>query len=76
MDPKLQEQLDEQEVKINQIYESVQKTERYLRLTFWVTIALVVLPLLAALFIIPSVLSSFSSSSSDLTEVLELYNTI
>ncbi|MBP6881595.1 MAG: hypothetical protein KBC35_03135 [Candidatus Pacebacteria bacterium] len=62
MDPKLQEQLDEQEIKINQIYESVKKTERYMRITFWVTIGVVVLPLLLALFIIPPMVSSLTSS--------------
>lgn len=62
MDPKLQEHLNEQEVKINQIYESVKKTERYMRLTFWVTIGVVVLPLLLALFIIPPMVSSLTSS--------------
>lgn len=75
MDPKLQEQLDEQEIKINQIYESVKKTERYMRFTFWVTIAVVVLPVLLALLIIPSVISSVTSSS-DLDAVMKLYGNI
>lgn len=75
MDPKLQEQLDEQEIKINQIYESVKKTERYMRFTFWVTIAVVVLPLVLALFIVPSVISSLTSSS-DLDAVMQLYGNI
>jgi hypothetical protein len=72
MDPKLQEQLDEQEVKINQIYESVKKTERYMRLTFWVTIGIVVLPVLLALFIVPPLISSLTSSFGDLTDVYQL----
>ncbi len=67
MDPKLQEQLDEQEIKINQIYESVRKTERYLRWTFWVTIGMVVLPILLALFIIPPLVSEMGRSLSGLT---------
>jgi Na+-driven multidrug efflux pump len=71
MDPKLQEQLDEQEIKINQIYESVKKTERYMRLTFWVTIGIIVLPLLLSLFIIPPLISSFSGSLDGLTEVYQ-----
>lgn len=67
MDPKLQEQLDEQEIKINQIYESVRKTERYLRWTFWVTIGMVVLPVVLALLIIPPLVSEMSESLSGLT---------
>ncbi|NCN11951.1 hypothetical protein GW937_01360 [Candidatus Kaiserbacteria bacterium] len=75
MDPKLQAQLDEQEIKINEIYQSVKKTERYMRWTFWVTMAMVVLPVVLALFIIPTVFSSLTSSS-ELSEVLELYSNI
>ncbi len=67
MEPKLQEQLNEQEIKINQIYESVKKTERYLRWTFWVTIGMVVLPVVLALFIIPPLVSEMSESLSGLT---------
>jgi type IV secretory pathway component VirB8 len=67
MDPKLQEQLDEQEIKINQIYESVRKTERYLRWIFWVTIGMVVLPVVLALLIIPPLVSEMSESLSVLT---------
>ncbi len=66
MDSKLQEQLDEQEIKINQIHESVMKTERYMRFTFWTTIVVFALPLLIAVFAIPAIISSFSSTMGDL----------
>ncbi len=69
MDPKLQAQLDEQEIKINQIYESVKKTERYMRLTFWVTIVVIALPIILSLLIIPSLINSLSSSVTDLSGV-------
>lgn len=62
MDPKLQEQLNELEVKVTQIHEFTKKTERYMRFTFWVTIGVIVLPILAALFIIPPLVSSVTSS--------------
>lgn len=75
MDPKLQEQYNEQEIKINQIYESVKRTEQYMRMTFWVTVGFVVLPLIAALFIIPSFIGSVTSSS-DVNEVIKLYENI
>lgn len=71
MDPKIQEQLDEQEVKINQIYDSVKKTERYMRLTFWVTIGVIVLPILLSLLILPPLISSLSGSLNDLTGVYQ-----
>ena len=37
MDPKVQEQLNEQEIKIEQILQSVKKTEKYMKWTFWTT---------------------------------------
>jgi len=67
MDPKIQEQLDEQEIKLNQIFASVKKTERYMRLTFWVTIGVVVLPLVAAVLVVPALIQSFSTSLGGVT---------
>lgn len=66
MDPKLQEQLNEQEVKITQIYESVKKMERHMRLTFWITVVVVVLPALLAVFILPPLVSSYLESLNGL----------
>lgn len=62
MDEKLQQQIDEQEVKIDQILNSVRKTEKYMRLTFWVTMAVVVLPLLAGVIIAPYLVSQINQS--------------
>ena len=62
MDPQLQEQLNEQEVKISQILESVRKTERYMKITFWVTVAVVVLPALLLAFTLPSMIRSYTST--------------
>lgn len=64
MDPKTQAQLNEQEIKIEQILKSVKKTENYMKWTFWVTMAVVVLPLLLMLFAIPTLISSVSSLTS------------
>ena len=61
MDPKLQQQIDEMEVKISEIYVSTRKTERYIKLTFWVTVGVVVLPMLIAAFIVPVVMSKYLS---------------
>lgn len=62
MEPKNQERLDELESKINQILFSVKKTEKYMRLTFWVTIVVFVLPLLLLAIAIPSVISSYTAA--------------
>ena len=62
MDPKLQEQLDEQELRIAEILQSVRKTEKYMRWTFWVTIIVVVLPIVLLVFVLPSLMSSYTKT--------------
>jgi type II secretory pathway component PulF len=57
-----QQQLDEQELKISEILKSVKKTEKYMKYTFWTTIVVVVLPAVLLAFVIPSILSSYSST--------------
>lgn len=64
MDSKFQEQLDEQELKINQILLSVKKMENYMKLTFWVTIVVVVLPFVIFLFALPAIMRTLTSSMS------------
>lgn len=70
MDPKVQEQLDEQEIKINDILKSVQKTEKYMRMTFWITIAVVVLPMVLFAFAIPVIISSLGTYTSSLNGLI------
>jgi len=66
MDPKIKEQLNEQEVKINEILKSVKSAEKYMKLTFWVTIIVVVLPLVIFIFAIPSIIRTFTTSMAGL----------
>ena len=70
MDPKAQEQLDEQEIKINEILVSVRKTEKYMRLTFWITIVVVVLPVVLLAVALPSIISSYTSALSGLQGII------
>ena len=51
------------EKKIDAIYESVEKTRKYFKWTMIITIIVIVLPLLASLLIIPSLISSFNTIS-------------
>lgn len=62
MEPKKQEQLDELEIKVEQILESTKKTEKYMKMTFWITIIVFVLPLLLLAIAIPSMISSYTSA--------------
>ena len=62
MDPKIQEQLDEQEIKINEILKSVRKTENYMKWTFWTTIIVFVLPLLLLAFALPKIINTYTQT--------------
>jgi hypothetical protein len=45
-----------------EIYENTRKTKNYMKWSLYITIILVVLPLLAAIFIIPFAMSSLNSA--------------
>ena len=61
MDQNIIQKLEEQELKINQIYESVEKTRKYFMWTMIITVALFVLPLIGLFFAIPSFLSQYQN---------------
>lgn len=50
-----------QEQMLAEIYENTRKTKNYMKWQLYITIALVVVPLLAALALIPMVLSSLGN---------------
>ena len=54
--------LEEQEVKINAIYQSVEKTRKYFLITLIVSAAFIILPLIALIFVIPSFLKNITGS--------------
>ncbi|MCA9361396.1 hypothetical protein KC845_02455 [Candidatus Kaiserbacteria bacterium] len=62
MTPELQEQIDQQNIKIDAVYESVEKVRKYLLVIMWLTLGMVILPLLAALFIVPALINSYTST--------------
>jgi hypothetical protein len=66
MDQEILQKLDEQNKKIDLIYSSVEKTRKYFLWTMIITVATVVLPLIALVFAIPWFLSVFSSAYSGL----------
>ncbi len=66
MQPESLKKLDELELKINAIYTSVEKTRKYFMWTMIITIVLLVLPLLAAAFIVPSFISTYTSQFESL----------
>jgi len=49
------------ETKIDAIYESVEKTRKYFMWTLIITVALVVLPLIGLMFVLPSFIQGMTS---------------
>lgn len=62
MDQELQKKIEEQGIKIDAIYKSVEKTRKYFRMIIWITVIAVVLPLIAMVFVIPSFISNYTST--------------
>ncbi len=50
------------EEKVNAIFVSVEKTRKYFLVVLWVTVAMVVLPILGLIFVIPMFLNSYLGS--------------
>lgn len=64
MDTEIKSKLDEQTAKIDKLYSSVEKMRKYFLITLWVTILIIVLPLIGLILIIPSFLNSYTSALS------------
>jgi hypothetical protein len=62
MQPDINKKLEDLEKKIDAIYISVEKTRKYFFWTMIITIVVLVLPLIAMVFIIPSFISSYTST--------------
>lgn len=58
----LLKKLEEQQVKIDATYASVEKLRKYFLWTLVVTIATVVLPLIAMMFILPAIMSTLTGA--------------
>lgn len=66
IDPELAAKLDEIGAKADQAYQAAEKVRKYLFWTGIVTIALIVLPLIGLAFVVPSFISSYTSTLSGL----------
>ncbi|PIP69182.1 hypothetical protein CO033_02545 [Candidatus Nomurabacteria bacterium CG_4_9_14_0_2_um_filter_32_10] len=66
MDQELNKKIEEQGLKIDAIYESVEKTRKYFLMIIWITVLGVVLPLVGLAFVLPSFLSNYVDSFSSL----------
>lgn len=66
MDEQTTNALARMEEKIDAIYASVEKTRKYFQVVMWVTIAMVVLPLLALLFVVPTFIRMYTNTFNGL----------
>lgn len=66
MDENIKTHLMTQDEKLEAIYSSVEKTRKYLLIIMWSSVAMIVLPLLAALAIVPMFISTYTSSLNGL----------
>lgn len=67
MNEETQNKMAEMERKIDEIYESVEKTRKYFLWTMIITAAVLILPLIGLMFIVPSFLSSYTSALETLS---------
>ena len=66
MENELLERIKQQEIKIDAIWKSVEKTRKYFLMIMWVSIILFVLPLIGIIFVLPSFLNSYLGSFNGL----------
>jgi uncharacterized protein YqhQ len=62
METDVQKQIEELNRKMDEVYASVEKTRKYLLWTGIITLAIIVLPLIGLMFVVPSFLSSYTST--------------
>jgi len=66
MDPEIQNKMAELEKKIDDIYKSVEKTRKMILWTGIITAAVIILPLIGLMFVIPSFINTYTSTLSGL----------
>jgi hypothetical protein len=66
MDQEMQNKMAEMERKIDEIYVSVEKTRKYFLWTMIITVAVVVLPMIGLMFVIPSFLGNYTDTINTL----------
>ena len=66
MDQNIKELIEAQQKKIDEIYSIMEKIKKYMQWTLIATLVFFILPLIAALFIVPFVISNYVSSLSGL----------
>jgi type II secretory pathway component PulF len=63
MEEEILKKIAEQEEKINAIYNSVEKTRKYFLWMLIVTVAMIIIPLIGLIFVIPQFLNIYSGAN-------------
>ncbi len=66
MEEEVIKKLNEQEIKIDAIYKSVEKTRKYFLAIIWISVICFVIPLIGLLFVLPAFISSYIGSFTGL----------
>ncbi len=69
MDQEIQNKMAEMEKKIDEIYASVEKTRKMILWTGIITAAVIILPLIGLMFVIPSFISNYTDTLNALGEL-------
>lgn len=59
MDQELNKKLEMLEIKIDAIYQSVEKTRKYFLIITWVTILAIVVPMIGLVFALPAFMTNY-----------------
>jgi len=62
MENEILEKIAQQNQKIDAVFASVEKTRKYLLISMWITIIMLVLPLIIGAFVIPAFINSYLGS--------------
>ncbi|MDQ3076967.1 MAG: hypothetical protein M3Q63_02880 [bacterium] len=66
MESDILKKLEEQQIQINNIFKSVEKTRKYFLWTFIITIALFILPLIGVIIVLPTFISTYTETLNSL----------
>ncbi len=66
MEQEILKKIEEMERKVEAVYLSVEKTRKYFLWTLIITAVVIILPLIAMLFVIPSLLNTYSPANLSL----------
>ena len=62
----IEKKIIELEEKVDRVYESVEKTRKYFLWTMIISVAVIIIPLIIMMFVLPSFISNYTSSLSGL----------